>query len=225
MLQPRPSQAKATDLARVDEFVTIYLGDSRQSIRVPVMPSIFGHTHDKAKCYDYFANQVFPLRHLVPPAEIVAAYASHFPISTMSAENEATSIADTLFKEFFQVGNLEGRGFYNSRGREIKLKECHANNRPAGLQYFHFLSTVTPASIDDHLKGEPSFTCEFDLPLPQAFSSETGTPNGTQTTSNHSTASPSDSTATANDEETNDNIATNLFNTPNPGFGATPKMF
>ena len=119
---------KPTDLTRMEEFITLQLGESRQSVRVPIMPSIFANTHEKAKCYDYFTNQVLPLRYIVPPAEIIATYASHFPINTMSAENEAKTIGQSIYDAFFQTSNIEGHGFYNAHGREIVFKDAHTTN-------------------------------------------------------------------------------------------------
>lgn len=223
--------AKPSDLTRADDFITLQLGESRQSIRVPVMPPIFANTHEKAKCFDYFANQILPLRHVIPPAEIIAAYAKHFPINTMSAENEAKSIADKIYNAFFDVINLEGRGFFNSRGKEVIFKNAHTKNRPAGLDYFRFISTVNPATIDKRLQQETPVTIEFDLPLPQLTKAALQDRRSTNAT--HSTG-PSPSTSaggtgtgisTSSDSSTNADTAVNLFNTPtNDDLASTPKL-
>ena len=125
--------AKQSDLTRTDEFITLQLGDSRRSIRVPIMPSIFAGTHDKAKCYDYFATQILSLHYIIPMAELITTYALHFPINTMSAENEAKTVANHIHKAFFNVANLEGQGFFDSHGKEKGFKENHASNCPASL--------------------------------------------------------------------------------------------
>jgi len=114
---------KPTDLTRMEEFITLQLGESRQSVRVPIMPSIFANT-----CYDYFANQVLPLRYIVPPAEIIATYASHFPINTMSAENEAKTIGQSIYDAFFQTSNIKGHRFYNTSVCKIIFKDTHTTN-------------------------------------------------------------------------------------------------
>jgi len=220
-LRPSPSSSfqqkstiKPTDPPRIDEFVSLQLGDSRHTIRVPTMPSIFAPTHDKAKCFDYFSNQILPLRFLIPPAKLISAYAAHFPVSTMSAENDARSIADLTFQQFFQISNLEGRGFFNTRGHEIVFRDCNTNDRPKGLDYFRFLSTVTPANVDARLSAEPPFTVEFDLPLPQTPALTTST----DANSIQSQPSPNHNTTA---------ITVNLFATPNdsPFRTSTPKMY
>jgi len=100
--------SKPTDYSCVNEFVSLQLGDGCHT-----MPSIFAPTHDKAKCFDHFSNQILPLRFLIPPAELISAYAAHFPVSTMSTQNDARSITDLTFAQFFNFGNLEGHGFFN----------------------------------------------------------------------------------------------------------------
>ena len=90
MTSLRTNNTKPTpNTYRTDEFVNIQVGDSRKSVRVQVMPSIFGHSYDKAKCFDYFTAQLLPRRYSIPPMELIAAYMAHTPVNTIPVENES----------------------------------------------------------------------------------------------------------------------------------------
>ena len=167
-LTKTPSKPTAA-APRVDStFLSITLGESRQTVRILNIPPITSPVHDKARAFDYFTSQLLPLRHVVPTPELIATFASHFPTNTMSAETEASAIGNLTLRKLFCVDNLQGRAFLNSRGEEVPFKEEHIDNRPPDLYYYRFIATVDPLTVDQRLSSMKPFTIEFDLPLPQS---------------------------------------------------------
>jgi hypothetical protein len=153
-----------------DGFVSIPLGkNGAHTIRVPHIPSLQATQHEKAKAFDYFTRQIIPLQTILHPAEIISAFAQHFPINAMPADARAHAIAEKIKAAFFDINNLEGRGFFNSHGAPIPFWNDATDPRPRGLDYFRFIATVHPASIDPRLNGKPPVVVEYDLPLPQTL--------------------------------------------------------
>ena len=96
----------------------------------------------KVKCYLFeincgiFSKKFAELAKDGADAIRIPTYVFHFPISTMSADNEAETISTYIYGTFFNVTNLERCNFYSGWAQEIILKNCHAANWPANLDSF-----------------------------------------------------------------------------------------
>jgi len=153
-------------------FVALTLGRSANAIElsVPPAPAVHAASDLKARSFDFLADLLGPHAALYSSAELFAAFAGHFPTSAYNATLEAGLICDGLRSAFFHVDHLTALGFRSHDGTPMS-KEITADtsNRPAGISYFAFRSTVHPVAIDHRLSSMPSHSFEFWLELPQTL--------------------------------------------------------
>ena len=156
--------------AATTTFTTLTLGRTAHAIEllVPTAPPVHASSDLKARCFDYLADLLLEHSSLYSSAELIAAF-GHIPGSTYNATLESSTICSSIRSAFYQLPNLVGLGFRDHLGSPVTTSiTANPTTRPAGISYFAFRSTVTPATIDSRILL-PSFTIEFWLALPQTL--------------------------------------------------------
>ena len=151
-------------------FVSLALGRSSNAIEllVPPAPAVHAAPDLKARCFDFLADLLLEHSLLYSSAELIAAF-GHIPSSSYNAALEATGSCSSIRSAFFLVDNLVALGFRDHLG--VPVTNAITNdltNRPPGISFFAFRSTVDPASIDSRL-SLPPHSFEFWLALPQTL--------------------------------------------------------
>ncbi len=153
-------------------FVALTLGRSANAIELSVPPAPAAHAASdlKARSFDFLADLLVPHAAHYSSAELFAAFAGHFPTSAYNATLEAGHISTALRSAFFHVDHLTALGFRSHDGTPMSKEiTVDTSNRPAGISYFAFRSTVHPVAIDPRLSSIPSHSFEFWLELPQTL--------------------------------------------------------
>jgi hypothetical protein len=151
-------------------FTRLVLGRSSNAIEllVPPAPPVHAATDLKARCFDFLADLLFEHSLLYSSAELIAAF-GHIPGSSYNAALEATGGCSSVRSAFFLVDNLVALGFRDHLGAPItKSITADLTQRPTGISYFAFRSTVNPAAVDSRL-SLPPHSFEFWLALPQTL--------------------------------------------------------
>jgi len=78
---------------------------------------------------------------------------------------EAEAAGAKLRKQFFDVRNLEGSHFLDSKGKQKLVTSEEFSKRPEDLAYFVFLVNVDPTVVDTRIIQE-SLSTGFSLKLP-----------------------------------------------------------
>ena len=79
------------------------------------------------------------------------------------AEREAETAADSIRDSIFNVGNMIGVGFLNSKGKPVTITD--PDHRPDDITYFTFRTTVNPHLVDTRAPDSVHLF-EFSLRLP-----------------------------------------------------------
>ena len=151
-------------------LVPLTLGRSANAIEllVPTAPAVHDAPDLKARCFNFMSDLL--LEHAVQysSAELIAV-CNHIPGSSYNANQEAATICSSIRSAFFTITNLVDLGFRDHQGRPITTPiTVDPTNRPTGIAYFAFRSTVDPSTIDTRIT-KPSITIEFWLALPQTI--------------------------------------------------------
>jgi hypothetical protein len=156
-------------------FTSIVLGRSSNAIEllVPPAPAVHDATDLKARCFDCLADLLVEHAPLYSSAELIAAF-GHIPSSSYNAALEAAAVCRLARSAFFSVDNLDALGFRDHDGAPVSQAiSADLSQRPTGITYFAFRSTLDPSTIDSRL-SIPSYSFEFWLRLPQTlFSNST----------------------------------------------------
>ena len=161
----------STSTSSPTAFVSLVLGRSANAIEllVPPAPAVHAATDLKARCFDFLADLLIEHSALYSSAELITAF-SHIPSSSYNAALEAAALGRSVRSAFFTITNLEPLGFRNHLGAHVsKSITTDISQRPSGISYFAFRSTVRPADVDPRLLSVPSFSFEFWLALPQTL--------------------------------------------------------
>ena len=152
-------------------FSSLVLGRSSHAIEllVPPAPSVQSATDLKARCFDFLADLLLEHSILYSSAELIAAF-GHIPSSSYNAALEAAGTCSSIRSAFFHLENMVALGFRDHLGAPVTTAiTADPTNRPSGIAYFAFRSTVDPAAIDTRLTI-PCHSFEFWLALPQTVS-------------------------------------------------------
>jgi hypothetical protein len=164
-------------------FTSLVLGRSANAIEllVPPAPAVHAATDLKARCFDFLTDLLVEHSALYSSAELIAAF-GHIPSSSYNAALEAAEICKSIRSSFFSIDHLQPLGFRDNLGAHVyKAITTDLTQRPAGLSYFAFRSTVNPTSIDPRLTSMPSFSFEFWLSLPQTILTPSNGPAASST--------------------------------------------
>jgi hypothetical protein len=151
-------------------LVPLTLGRSANAIEllVPTAPAVHDAPNFKARCFDFMSDLLLEHAAQYSSAELTAA-CNHMPGSSYNANQEAATICSSIHSAFFIFTDLQDLGFRDHQGRLITTPiTVDPTNRPTGIAYFAFRSTVDPSTNDTRIT-KSSITIEFWLALPQTI--------------------------------------------------------
>ena len=180
------------------EWETIHVGVDKHSLRIPKPPPVSDSTHLKARAYDYFATKIAPLTSKFTTSELVAAAGDSFHISTSAADDLATSLTESVRGSMFDVANLEGIRFSDTRGDKTTI-ELDPTQRSDGIRYFTVAATIQPSLLHACFTHLPTKIVEYTLRLPQQSRGTTapGGSSGASSASASASAPAATSTSTS----------------------------
>jgi hypothetical protein len=99
--------------------------------------------------------------------ELMVVMGSITPINEQGARLEASRVGTSISSAFFKSVTWKGRVSLNPSARKLFSREEYFDNRPPGLCYCRFESTVNPTDIFPGLTDIDLLIDTFELPLPQ----------------------------------------------------------
>ena len=157
--------ARSSDQHCFGVYQLTAVGASTATIRTLVPVSISAPPYRKALIAKLFFKQI--LGHAGSPSiscsDLVTTVATYFDMSTAMAEREAETAADSIRDSVFNVDNMTGVGFLNSKGKPVTITD--PDHRPDNITYFTFRATVNPILVDKRAPDSVHYF-EFSLRLP-----------------------------------------------------------
>jgi hypothetical protein len=117
--------------------------------------------------FDFLLRQLRSHQSVLPITDLTAALSTHFGVNHSIACSETTAVLAAIKSAIFQCANLGGVRFLNHLGEPIPNVSEEPSERPDGIAFFVFDTTVGPALTDNRLVALSTFTVRFALPLPQ----------------------------------------------------------
>jgi len=146
-------------------FKIVYLGKDQRPISVMKLAALNEPTWRRGATFNHLSKAIRGQLKSYTLADLVTVVANELPISTESAMEEAEAAGAKLRKEFFDVRNLEGSHFLDSKGKQKVVTSEEFSKRPEDLSYFVFLVNVDPTVVDTRIIQE-SLSTGFSLKLP-----------------------------------------------------------
>jgi hypothetical protein len=158
----RPGQAAAS-------AKPVYEGRLLGSEKIQLLkaPGIDSDVMWKQQCFESVCNRLrAKLSDSCNADSIISVFNAHFPISTLSAENQAR-MAVTKFKSAFgNISYLKPTAFLNRNG-EDKTSQMYQQPRPDNICHLGVTAEISMHEISKAFDREMTFTVEYFLPLPQ----------------------------------------------------------
>ena len=151
------------------EYTTIVVGhgSSAMTVQILVAPSIHAFIPDKAMAFDFLFAQLRPFHPAIHVVDLTTALSNHFDVNHSVARSETATVIARLQAALFQCPNLTGLRFLDQDGNPAGAVVEDPADRPDGLAFFVFDTTVIASDIDSRLSAIEPFTIRFALPLPQ----------------------------------------------------------
>lgn len=155
--------------ANSSEYTSIVVGHGSSSVTVQtlVAPSIHAFIPDKAMAFDFLFSQLRPFHPAINVVDLTTALSNHFDVNHSVARSETAAVLTHLHAALFQCSNLTGLRFLDQDGNPVGTVVEDPADRPDGIAFFVFDTTVTASTIDHRLSAVDPFTIRFALPLPQ----------------------------------------------------------
>jgi len=148
-------------------FKIVYLGKDQRPILVMKLVDLHEPTWRRGATFNHLSKAIRGQLKSYTLADLVTVVANELPISTESAMEEAEAAGAKLRREFFDIRNLEGSHFLDSKGKQEVVTSEEFSNRPELLSYFVFLVNVDPKVVDTRIIQE-SVSTGFSLKLPMS---------------------------------------------------------
>jgi hypothetical protein len=123
---------------------------------------------DDAMAFDVPFNQLRAFHPTLNVIDLTSAQSNHFGVLNRSIARSETATAITnLQSALFRCKNLSGIRFLNRDGEPVNTISEDPTERPDGIAFFVFDTTVMPVKVVCRLSSIGPFTVHFALPLPQ----------------------------------------------------------
>jgi hypothetical protein len=151
------------------EYTSIVVGHGSSSVTVQtlVAPSIHAFIPDKAMAFDFLFAQLRPFHPAINVVDLTTALSNHFDVNHSVARSETAAVIARLQAALFKCSNLTGLRFLDLNGTPVGDVVENPEDRPDGVAFFVFDTTVIASAIDRRLSAVDPFTIRFALPLPQ----------------------------------------------------------
>ena len=147
------------------DFKVVHLGKDQRPISIMKLAGLNEPSWKRGATFNHLSKAIKVQLKNYTLADLVTVVANELPISTESAMEEAEGAGVRLMGEFFDIRNLEGSHFLDSRGKQRAVTSDELKNRPEDLSYFVFLASIDPRVVDTRITQE-DFSTGFSLKLP-----------------------------------------------------------
>ena len=139
-------------------------------VRLLAAPTVDDKAMWKAQSFD-FARDKFrgKLSEKVSADNVIAIIGEHFPVSTMTAEQEARRVIRKFREAFLNIDNLAPSSFLNIEGVDV-TGIMYRNPRPENVCHLGVEARIPMRTLSEAFgKGLSEYTISYFLPLPQSF--------------------------------------------------------
>jgi len=141
--------------------------------RLPRAPSIESDVTMKQRCfravYDRLRPKLIASGGDATADVLIAAMSKHFPLDTLTAEEEARRVVHKFRNAFGEVKYLRPLSFIDREGVN-RTSEMRRNPRPANICHVGVEARINMGDFTDTMEGK-SYSSEYFLPLRQSYDS------------------------------------------------------
>ena len=138
-----------------------------EKIQLLKAPGIDSDVMWKQQCFESVYNRLRgKLSDSCNADAIISVFNTHFPISTLSAEDQARMAVIKFRAAFGDLSYLKPTAFLNRNG-EDKTSFMYQHPRPANVCHLGVTAEISMCHISKAFDREMTFTVEYFLPLPQ----------------------------------------------------------
>ena len=137
-------------------------------VRLLAAPTVDDKAMWKAHAFD-FARDKFrgKLSNKISADNVIAVMGEHFPVSTMTAEQEARRVIRKFRAAFLDVKNLSPSSFVNVEGVDV-TGTMYRDPRPGNVCHLGVEACIPMRKLSEAFGKSPSeYTVAYFLPLPQ----------------------------------------------------------
>ena len=140
-----------------------------EKIQLLKAPGIDSEVMWKQQCFESVYNRLrSKLSESCNADSIIAVFNTHFPISTLSAEDQARTTVTKFKSAFGNILYLKPTAFLNRNGDDVTSK-MDQTPRPANVCHLGVLAEISMYEISRAFDQEMTFTVNYFLPLPQSY--------------------------------------------------------
>ena len=149
----------------------------REKIQLLKAPGIDAEVMWKQQCFESVYNRLrAKLNDSCSADNLITVFNSHFPISTLPAEDQARSAVSRFRSAFGNVTYLAPTSFLNRNGEDV-TGDMLDTPRPAHVCHLGVTAEIKMHDISTAFDRDTTFSVNYFLPLPQSFGRETLTPS------------------------------------------------
>ena len=161
---PKRPNSASTSFKPIYESRT--LGD--QKIQLLKAPGVDSEVMWKQQCFESVYNRLrTKLSDACNADSIISVFNTHFPISTLSAEDQARSAVADFRLAFKDVSFLKPTSFVNRFGDDVTGK-MYEKPRPANVCHLGVTAEIDMSVISKAFSSNMMFITDYFLPLPQS---------------------------------------------------------
>jgi len=159
----------ASKPTRDDDMVEIQIGKVLE--RLPRAPSIESDVTVKQRCFKAVYDRLRP-KLIASGGEdtadvLIAAMSKHFPLNTLTAEEEARRIVHKFRNGFGDVNYLQPLSFIDREGIN-RTSSMHKTPRPANVCHVGVEARIPMGDLTETMEGK-TYVYEYFLPLRQSY--------------------------------------------------------
>ena len=140
----------------------------QEKIQLLRAPSIESDVMWKQQCFEMIYNRLRSKLSDYSADVVISVFNEHFPLSTISTEQEARRIVHAIPSSFSDVKNLTPTAFLD-RNRNNQTSTMHKTPRPSNICHLGVGASISMESLSEAFEKNSEFILKYYLELPQSF--------------------------------------------------------